>query len=617
MPRFSDRTIDQIKQRLTISDVMQNYAFIENRGGNKWVKCPFHGGGNERTPSCKLDDTKGTFYCFGCHESGDIFALIMKKEGLDFSSAVETLAKKAGVELEESNGNYNKDEAAKLRAEKDSMYDLYQRISGTFHYLLLNSPEAEDARQYLAKRNVSAEMIETFQLGYAPKNHQFLYSFLRKKDYSAEFLNKSGLFSQKREGWPLFCNRLMFPIRDRQGRVLAFSGRDLSGDDKAPKYINSPETRIYQKKENFFGLFEAKKTIASGALDPILCEGNFDVVSMHQAGYTSAVASLGTSFTYEQCQNMKKWFPVVKGFNLLFDSDEAGQNSTERALLIINSNGLEQKVHRFSTAKDASELLERGGKEAVQSEYEPYVTGFDYLVQKNLTRYDIKNARGKSDFVKSLSEYLAGCHSEVERDSYILTVSSRLGLSEQAIKEDLKNSSKGMPAGHNQTEPEMEEYKERPRNRSLTIDLFAMLYLVNHRNLFRQYRARISFGDLEDSDAQELYMAIENAMRDGIESNELFLTYLSDSGLREIVATSFALEEYSNLKVSALDEAIDRIRLRAYEKRREILTNQLRLATGMDADDAAETLDRKLELDVQIAKLKERLSSINTTNSEE
>ncbi|MBQ0071623.1 MAG: toprim domain-containing protein, partial [Spirochaetales bacterium] len=336
----------------------------------------------------------------------------------------------------------------------------------------------------------------------------------------------------------------------------------------------------------------------------------------HQAGFTSAVASLGTSFTNEQCINMKKWFSAVKGFDLLFDSDEAGQTSTERALLIINGNGLEQRVHKFSTAKDASELLERGGKEAVQKEFSPSVTGFDYLVQKNLTRYDVKNARGKSDFVKSLSEYLSGCSSEVERDSYILTISSRLGLTEQAIKEDLKHSGKRMTEMTPQPEIVVERVDERQKKRGLSIDLFTMLYLANHRNLFRQYRGRINFGDLEDRDAQELYMAIENAMRDGIESNELFLTYVTIPELKDMVAASMALDDYSSSKVSALDEAIDRIRLRSLERRRDILTSQLRLST-MDVEEATETFERKLELDGQIAKLKERLISLSTNNSGE
>ncbi|MCI7607384.1 MAG: DNA primase [Spirochaetales bacterium] len=612
MPRFTDKTIDSIRSRVTISDVMQNYAFIENKGGSKWVKCPFHGGGNERTPSCKLDDTRGTFYCFGCHESGDIFSLVMKKEGVDFSSAVEMLAKKAGVELEEVSSPYNKDEAKKRREEKENLYDLYSRLSNAFHYLLLNSKEGEGAREYLKKRNVSEEMIETFQLGYAPLSKDWLYSFLSNKGYSDAFLKQSGLFSQKSDKWPLFRGRLMFPIRDRQGRTIAFSGRDLTGDERSPKYINSPETTIYQKKENYFGLYEAKNTISEGKMGPILCEGNFDVVAMHQAGYKSAVASLGTSFTNEQCANMKKWYPNNQIFNILYDSDAAGQKSTERALLILNRNGFEQRVHKLTTAKDASELLERDGEEGVKNEFEPYVSGFDYLVQSNLNRYDIKTARGKVDFLKSLSEYLAGCSSEVERDSYILSLSSLLGVSDETIKEDLnkaRTTQRSVEGGN-------EEAENKERERAISIDLFAMLYLANHRSVFRVYRSKLSFGDLEDRDAQKLYMAIENAMRDGVESNELFLTYLDDSDLRSLVSTSFALDEYGKVQDGALDEAIDRIRLRSMERKRDVLTTQLKLSTTLDPDEVQDLLERKVKLDKLIKELRSKLLLVKV-NSEE
>ena len=455
-------------------------------------------------------------------------------------------------------------------------------------------------------------MIEKFQLGYAPLNKDWLYNFLINKGYSDAFLKQSGLFSQKSEKWPLFRGRLMFPIRDRQGRTIAFSGRDLTGDDKAPKYINSPETQIYQKKENYFGLYEAKNTISEGKFGPILCEGNFDVVSMHQAGYTSAIASLGTSFTNEQCTNMKKWYPNNQVFNILYDSDAAGQKSTERALLILNRNGFEQRVHKLTTAKDASELLERDGEEGVKNEFEPYVSGFDYLVQTNLNRYDIKTARGKVDFLKSLSEYLAGCSSEVERDSYILSLSTILGVSDETIKEDLNKARTTLRS----VEGGKEEAVSKERERNISIDLFAMLYLANHRSIFRTYRSKLSFGDLEDRDAQKLYMAMENAMRDGVESNELFLTYLDDPVLRSMVSTSFALDEYGKLQEGALDEAIDRIRLRSMEKKRDVLTTQLKLSGTLDPDEVQDLLERKVKLDISIKELRSKLLLVKV-NSEE
>lgn len=607
LPRFTDRTISEIKNRISIRDVMSNYATIESRGGGQfWVKCPFHGGGNEKTASCKLNIERGTYYCFGCRETGDIFTLIEKKEGLDFSGAVEYLARKAGVELEESTVSDKKS-----KDEKEMLYDLYSRLASMFAFYLKERPEGEEAREYLRKRNVSDEMREAFLLGYAPKSPGFLYAFLRKKGYSEDFLAKSGLFSQKNPKWPLFTDRLMFPIRDRQGRVIAFSGRDLSGSDKTPKYINSPETRLYQKKENFFGLFEAKKSIAAGSW-PILCEGNFDVVAMHQAGFTSALASLGTSFTEEQGALIRRWYPEIKGFNLLFDSDEAGQKSSERAILILNRLGFAVKAHKFTSAKDASELLEKGGKSAVEKEFAPAIDGYDYLVQTYAKRYDIQSAKGKSGFIRAIGNFILGNESPIERDSYIMSLAVYLNASEEAVREELNRGQIESGSAADQSSNLNDINTGNKGGRRISIDLFLMLYLANHRSLFRtEYRRKIAFADLEDNEAQIIYMALENAIRNGVESDELFLTLINDERCRNDVAATYALDEYRDDDPKAIDEAVDRIALRALEKRRVLINNQLRLYSGtLNSEESQELLRSKSDLDKEIEEYKHKLSSI-------
>ena len=225
MPRYTDSTINAIKSRLTMKDVVNSYIPVVSRGGRFWAKCPFHGGGNERTPSFSINDKDGFYHCFGCGESGDMFTFVMKMEHLTFPEAVEHLAQKAGVELEVTSGKTEK----KDRSEIDALYDLNQRLQGTFHYLLMSSEEGKGAREYLERRHVSGEMIERFQLGYAPKGSYWLHDFLISKGYSDELLRKSGLFSQNSYPYSLFQERLVFPVRNRQGRTIAFSGRDLSG----------------------------------------------------------------------------------------------------------------------------------------------------------------------------------------------------------------------------------------------------------------------------------------------------------------------------------------------------------------------------------------------------
>ena len=312
-----------------MTEVVQSYIPVVTRSGRNWAKCPFHGNGNERTPSFAINDKDGFYHCFGCGESGDMFTFVEKMDHVSFNEAVEILARKAGVQLETKAGSYER----KDKDELETLYDLNMRIAGTFHYLLLNSSEAEKAREYLERRRISKEMIERFQLGYAPSDSSWLAAFLRKKGYSDEILKKSGLFSPNSFPYPMFVSRLMFPVRSWQGKYIGFSGRDLTGRDDVPKYKNTSDTPIYSKRHNLFGIYEALETLKKGKDSAIIVEGNFDVISMHQAGLTSAVASLGTAFTEEQVKLLSRY---VSRIDLMFDSDEAGQKSTDKAIALIH-----------------------------------------------------------------------------------------------------------------------------------------------------------------------------------------------------------------------------------------------------------------------------------------
>ena len=517
-----------------MSEVVQSYIPIVTRSGRNWAKCPFHGNGNERTPSFAINDRDGFYHCFGCGESGDMFTFVEKMDHVTFSEAVEILAKKAGVELEKRAGGAEKRDKDEIEA----LYDLNQRIANTFHYLLVSSEEGRKAREYLASRKVSDQMIERFQLGYAPASTEWLHSFLIKKGYTDDLLKKSGLFSPNSYPYPMFADRLMFPVRSWQGRYIAFSGRDLSGRDNVPKYKNTSDTPIYSKRHN-----------------------------------TSAVASLGTAFTEDQVKLLSRY---VHRIDLMFDSDEAGQKSTDKAISLIHGAGLECFVHKLTKGKDASEIIEKEGEEALFNDFRPSQSAFQYLVSKASEKYNITSGRGKSDFVRFLSPFLQSTESSVEMDSYIQNLSTLLSVSEESIRADISSGNE------RRTEVDERSITQDAPGRSfnpaaVSIDLFAMLYLANHRDLFSEYRRRISFGDLKDREAQIIYMALENAMRNDITTNEIFLTLINDEGVRNITAASFALDEYSGEeKRSALDEAADRITLRGMEERREVLLNQLK-----------------------------------------
>ena len=592
LPKYTDSTIAEIKSKLRISELVQSYIPVINKGGRLWAKCPFHGGGNERTPSFAINDTDGFYHCFGCHESGDMFTFLMKMEKLSFSEAVEALAARAGVELEKDTNPG----AKKSAGEAETLYDLNQRLQGTFHHLLVNSKEGEEARRYLERRKVSSEMIERFQLGYAPKGSDWLYNFLSGKGYSDEILRKSGLFSQNHFPYSLFQDRLVFPVRNRGGKTIGFSGRDLSGKENVPKYVNSPDTPVYSKKHNFFGLYEALDAIKKGAI-PVLVEGNFDVVAMHQAGISSAIASLGTSFTEEQALLIARYAEQV---DVMFDSDEAGQKSTDKALLLLHSKGIDSSVHQLSSGKDASEIVEKEGENRLSEEFSTAQPAFEYLVRKHQKMYNINLPRGKSEFLTAIAPFVQCTVSDVEKDGYISYLARLLSVSEEAVRKDIASG------GQNRIREEREQAAENTAkifNRAdVSIDLFAMLYLANHRKLFRQYRNRISFADLTDTEAKVLYVALENAMRNDITSNELFLSLINDEKTRNDAATSFELDEYRNGKVSALDEVTDKIALRGLEAQRKVLSDQLSsFSTSMDKEQIADILRRKSDLDHEIA----------------
>ncbi len=588
MPKINDRTVDAIKARLKLSEVVQSYIPVVSRGGRLWAKCPFHGGGNERTPSFTINDVDGFYHCFGCGESGDMFTFVQKMEHLTFGEAVALLAAKAGVEI--SDEPY----AKKAKGENEALSELYARLEGTFSYMLRSSSEGEKARAYLSKRRVSDEMVSRFSLGYAPPGSKWLYELLSSKGYSDDILRKSGLFSQNHFPYSLFQDRLMFSVRNRQGKCIAFSGRDLSGREDIPKYVNSPDTGIYSKRHNLFGIYESAEDLKKGKI-PVLVEGNFDVIAMHQAGLSPAIAPLGTAFTDEQADLIGRYTERV---DIMFDSDEAGQKSTDKAIMILHRKGIDCYIHKLTRSKDAGEAVEKGGEAQLREDFSGSETAFDYLVNKNIKSYNINLPRGKSDFLKALSPFLRSTESGVEMDGYIHSLSRLLSVNEESVRKDISTERR-----------EVEAAPAKLFSRAgVSIDLFAMLYLANHRNLFRQYRSRIDFGDLESDEAKIIYVALENAMRNDIASNAIFLSLINDEKTRNDVATSFELDEYRNGKVSALDEVIDKISLRGMEAQRKVLSDQLAsFSNSFDPEQVAQTIRRKAELDRKIAVMRSEL----------
>lgn len=594
MAKYSEAVIEDIKKRLPVSEVVSQYVKLTRKGDRHWGLCPFH---HEKTPSFTVLDSGGFYKCFGCGKGGSIFDFIMEMEHVDFPQAVEILAKKAGIELkEESEGErrqYNRQKA---------IGELYDRLYRTYHSILLTHPTAKAAREYLERRKVSAQTIERFQLGYAPDDPKWLYGFLRKNDYSDEVLKESGLFSRNYETLPLFRNRIMFPIRTWQGSCVAFGGRDLSGESRA-KYINTPDTSIYSKRNVLFGFYESLPTIKERK-EITLCEGNFDVISLHQAGLTYAAAPLGTAFTEEQAKLIKRYCDRV---NILFDSDSAGQNATAKALLICQRLDLTNYVVKLEGAKDASQMLEEKGGEMLAKSAVNAVAGFSYLVSSALKMYDIRQPKGKSSVFKEVRPYLDATSSDIERQGYIKYLSDVLRIPEEKILSDyMKQRS---------TTPEPKE--EGPATIGIaynplkaSTELNAMLILMKNRDLFEDFRMRVKVSDLSDPLARQLYTVLEDASRQDIRTPEMLLQMIAQQDLKDLTVTAFESPMYDRTNAEkALDDAVLQIRLRRLEEKRDRVLRLLSSGEmdSMGADEVGQYLSMKASLDRDIEDLKEEM----------
>jgi DNA primase len=532
-----------------------------------------------------------------------MFDFVMEMEKVPFYESVKILAKKANVELVDENPDERK-----RRDLHETLYDLYDKLAGSFHFLLTSSPAGKQARAYLEQRKVDPALWEKFNLGYAPSDASWLHGFLKKHHYSDELLTQSGLFSQNNPTFPLFRDRLMFPIRTWQGKTVAFGGRDLTFTAKA-KYINTPETAIYSKKHILFGLYESLDTIKKGQ-SAILCEGNFDVVALHQAGFTNAMAPLGTSFTEEQAKLLRRYCTSVQ---ILFDSDQAGQNATAKALVLAQSLGMENSVLQLRSAKDASELVQNSGEEQLKRELQQSVQGFRYLVNNAVNQYDILTSKGKSSAFTAVRPYLDATQSSIERQDLIKGLAAKLNVDEASIHADY---SRGLSKVSKPVSPVLEQQVKPLNPATISVDLYAMLTLVNNRDLYLQIRYKLAVEDLEDKEAEALYDVLEEAAREEVgKHDEYILQMIEDPQLRSDVAASFTMEDFRLAPQKVLNEAVNRIQLRNYEKKR--LSNKrlldISLHDGTEDEGIEELLREKTEIDARISELKQALGQDNYT----
>ncbi len=406
---YSDELIEEVRSKNDIVDVISSYVKLQKKGSSYFGLCPFH---NEKTPSFSVSRAKQMYYCFGCGAGGNVFTFLMEYENYSFTEAMQFLADRAGVKLPEE------DESEKGRRQADTKAQLLEinKVSAQYYYTQLMSPKGKTALKYLKDRGISDDTIRAFGLGYSNKYSDDLYRFLKERGYSDEMLIQSGLImaDEKQGAHDKFWNRVMFPIMDANSRVIGFGGR-VMGDGK-PKYLNSPETLIFDKSRNLYGLFRARKSKQSYFL---LCEGYMDVISLQQAGFTNAVASLGTALTEQHASVLKRYVDQVY---LTYDSDEAGTKAAIRAVPILRSAGITARVVRLDPYKDPDEFIKGEGAKAFEERIKEAGNGFMFSLQMLEREYDMASPEGKTEFIHEAADRLGEFDEEIERENYIEAV---------------------------------------------------------------------------------------------------------------------------------------------------------------------------------------------------
>jgi DNA primase len=585
MSRIARSTIQELNDRLDAVAIVGNYVRLEKKGGRWWGCCPFH---NEKTPSFTVDPERKMYHCFGCGQGGGIINFVMEMDKLSFPEAVEILARQTGIEIIRENGEFEpKDPGENSR--KEEMAELFRRVSVTFHYFLMEIDEGSLAKQYIISRGINQDMIERFRLGYAPANRGWLFQFLSKKGYSPQFLAGTGLFSEHYPQSSFFSHRLMFPIADRQGRTVAFGGRIIEGE--GPKYLNSRESELYKKGQTLFAIDLALPEIRK-TREVYLAEGYMDVIALHQAGISNAVAPLGTAFTDEQAKLLRRWAEKIY---LVFDSDQAGQNAAVKGILTCRRNGLSCAVAVPSGTggaeaefKDPADILRYQGPEVLQSRMKCVIIDFNYLISRSRSLYDISSAEGKAKAVTFLFPYFDTLDSDVSRDSCIGAVAAAFGVDRTAIQNDYNRRRSGERASP------QEARVEKPVR--VNDELYLLSIVLVNFHLYPDFRKAVSIDDLEDPSAKELFIAMEESYINEEGGVDALMARIPSAALRQYVAGKGTSKEFLKDPEQLVKDGIKRIRQKKLKRRlSEIVAELHNLESREAASEAGFRVDSRIE----------------------
>ncbi|MFZ1072310.1 MAG: DNA primase [Verrucomicrobiia bacterium] len=473
MAGFSSATLERVRAASDIVDIIGSYLPLKKAGANFVALCPFH---KEKTPSFSVNPHRQIFHCFGCHKGGDVFTFVKEYENIGFVDAVRRLADRAKIPVESDQGPGEQ----QSRHLKDQLLQVHEQIAQRWQNCLLNEAAGQLARDYLAKRGVSAEAVKLFRLGAAPEAWDDTVNWAKSKGHEPALVEKAGLIIQKPETqnyYDRFRGRLMFPICDEQGRVIGFSGRVLAGDDKTAKYVNSPETPIFTKSKVFFGLDKSKRALLDAGF-AVVCEGQLDLIACFMAGVKNIVAPQGTAFTEQHARIIKRYVDEVV---LCFDSDEAGQNAAVRSLDHLLASGLAVRVAVVPAPHDPDSFIKANGGEAFRKLVENADGFFDYYLNRLCKLHDANSDKGRNAVLQGMAEAVHKTGNVVLIDTYAQKTALRLGVSPEAVRAEFskfKAQGSGFKAQDSESgEPALEPESEAVRPSTQEFWLLKLLLL--------------------------------------------------------------------------------------------------------------------------------------------
>lgn len=529
---FPEGFIQELKARNDITEIISSYVSLKRRGRNMVGLCPFHG---EKTPSFNIYTETDSFYCFGCGAAGDVISFIMKIENLDYVEAVRYLAQRAGMEMPDNDYDNS---MSNLRRQ---IYEA-NREAARFYYKTLMSPLGKPGLDYLRGRMLLDKTIRHFGLGFAPDNWTALSDHLRQKGFSENVLTAANLSVKRRSGNGVidrFRNRVMFPIIDLRGNVIAFGGRIMT--DEKPKYLNSSDTPVFKKSENLFSLNNAKN---SGSRALLLCEGYMDVISVNQAGFPFAVASLGTALTSEQAVLMKRYAEEVI---ICYDADEAGQKATARAIPILRNAGLGVRVLSVPNGKDPDEFLKTkgaDGPEAFRALIEKSGNDVDYRLQKLRGQYNLSLPEGRVSYLEAAAKLIADIESPIERDVYTSRLSKEFEIDKNALLSQINTLNARAKRDHRRKEmrqlqsdlsgrSSVTEAEHGATRRATAAEEGVVVYLIHHPDALSAIQQQLTPEQFTNPLIKRFYEYVSQRVADGLEPlNNITADFTADEQAR-------------------------------------------------------------------------------------